>query len=124
MEAASRGAKDGGGLVVGVVPQDDKDAANDFCDAVIATGIGFARDFVTAYSADAVVVIGGGVGTIIEIAAAYQKRIPVVAVRGTGGAADRLVDTYMDERKLERILGENTPQRAVETAFALIEAIA
>ncbi len=122
MEAASRGAKDGGGFVIGIIPQDDKAAANDFCDAVIATGIGFARDFLTAYSADAIIIVGGGAGTMIEIAAAYQKKIPIVAVKGTGGAADRLVDTYIDDRKIERILGENTPQKAVETAFALIEA--
>lgn len=122
MEAASRGAKDGGGFVIGIIPQDDKAAANDFCDAVIATGIGFVRDFITAYSADAVVVVGGGAGTLIEIAAAYQKKIPIVAVKGTGGAADRFVDTYVDDRKIERILGENGPQKAVETALALITA--
>ncbi len=121
MEAASRGAKDGDGFVIGIIPQDDKGAANDFCDAVIATGMGFARDFLTAYSADAVIVVGGGAGTMIEIAAAYQKQIPIIAVKGTGGMADRLVDTYIDDRKIERILGETTPQKAVETAFALIE---
>ncbi len=59
---------------------------------------------------------------MIEIAAAYQKQIPIIAVKGTGGMADRLVDTYIDDRKIERILGETTPQKAVETAFALIEA--
>ncbi len=122
MEAASRGAKDADGIVIGIIPQDNKEAANDFCDAVIATGLGFARDFLTAYSADAVIVVGGGAGTMIEIAAAYQKQIPIIAVKGTGGMADRLVDTYIDDRKIERILGETTPQKAVETAFALIEA--
>ena len=71
MEAASRGAKDGGGFVIGIIPQGDKAAANEFCDAVIATGIGFARDFLAAYSADAIIVVGGGAGTLIEIAAAY-----------------------------------------------------
>lgn len=121
MEAASRGAKDGNGIVVGIIPQDDKDEANKFCDVVIATGLGFARDFLTAYSADAVIVVGGGAGTMIEIAAAYQKQVPIVAVKGTGGMADRLVDTYVDDRRIERILGETTPQKAVETAFALIE---
>jgi len=121
MEAASRGAKDGGGFVVGIVPQDDKGAANEFCDAVIATGMGFARDFVTAYSADAIVIVGGGAGTMIEAAAAYQKGIPIIAIKGTGGMADRLVDTYIDDRKVEPILGENTPQKAVERAFALIK---
>ena len=121
MEAASRGAKDGGGFVVGIVPQDDKGAANEFCDTVIATGMGFARDFVTAYSADAIVIVGGGAGTMIEVAAAYQKGIPIIAIKGTGGMADRLVDTYIDDRKVEPILGENTPQKAVERAFALIK---
>jgi uncharacterized protein (TIGR00725 family) len=122
MEAASRGAKDGGGFVIGIIPQDSRAAANDFCDAVIATGIGFARDFLTAYSADAIIIVGGGAGTMIEVAAAYQKKIPIIALKGTGGMADRLVDTYIDDRKIERILGEDTPQRAVETAFALIKA--
>jgi uncharacterized protein (TIGR00725 family) len=121
MEAASRGAKEGGGFVIGIVPQDDKGAANEFCDAVIATGMGFARDFVTAYSADAIIIVGGGAGTMIEVAAAYQKGIPIVAVKDTGGMADQLVDTYIDDRKVERILGEITPQKAVETAFALIK---
>jgi uncharacterized protein (TIGR00725 family) len=121
MEAASRGAKDGGGFVIGIIPQDNKGAANEFCDAIIATGIGFARDFVTAYSADAIIIVGGGAGTMIEVAAAYQKAIPIIALKGTGGMADRLVDTYIDDRKVERVLGESTPQRAVETALALIK---
>jgi uncharacterized protein (TIGR00725 family) len=83
--------------------------------------MGFARDFLTAYSADAIIIVGGGAGTMIEVAAAYQKRIPIIALKGTGGMADRLVDTYIDDRKVERILGENTPQKAVETALALIK---
>jgi uncharacterized protein (TIGR00725 family) len=121
MEAASRGAKDGDGFVIGIVPQDNMAEANDFCDAVIATGMGFARDFITAYSADAIIVVGGGAGTMIEISAAYQKKIPIVVVKGTGGVADRVVDTYIDDRKIERIFGQNSPEKAVETAFALIE---
>lgn len=119
MEAASHGAKDEGGLVIGIIPQDDKNQANEFCDAVVATGMGFARDFITAYSADAIVIVGGGVGTLIETAAGYQKKIPIVAVKGTGGVADRLIDTYLDDRKIEKILGENTPEQAVNRALVL-----
>jgi len=122
MEAASHGAKDGGGFVVGIVPPDDKRTANDFCDVVIATGLGFARDFLTAYSADAIIIVGGGVGTMIEAAAAYQKNIPIVAVKGTGGVADRYADTYLDDRKLERIMGESMPERAVGMAMAAADA--
>jgi len=121
MEGASRGAKESGGFVIGIIPQDDKSKANAFCDAVIATGMGYARDFITAYSADAIVVVGGGAGTLIEIAAAYQRRIPVVAVKGTGGIADQYVDSYIDDRKTEQILGEDEPEKAVDTVLKLIE---
>ncbi len=73
MEAASRGAKDGGGFAIGIIPQADKALSNVYCDAVIATGIGFARDFVTAYSADAIIVVGGGAGTLIELCAGVSE---------------------------------------------------
>jgi hypothetical protein len=121
MEAASRGAKEGGGFVIGIIPQDEKANANSYCDAVIATGLGFARDFLTAYSADAIIVVEGGSGTLIEVAAAYQKKIPIVAIKGTGGTADMFIDTYLDDRKIERIIGESSPEKAVSTAFSLIE---
>ncbi len=117
MEAASRGAKEAGGLVIGIIPQDNKTDANAYCDVVIATGIGLARDFITAYSADAVIIVGGGAGTLIEATAAYQKKIPIIALRGSGGVADHLADTVLDDRALERIIGENSPEAAVNTAF-------
>jgi len=119
MEAASKGAKEAGGFVIGIIPQDEKSAANPYCDAVIATGIGLARDFLTAYSADAVIIVGGGAGTMIEAAAAYQKRLPIIAVKGSGGTADKLVDNYLDERKIEIIHGEPSAKNAVETALRL-----
>jgi len=122
MEAASQGAKEGGGFVIGIVPQEDKTAANPYCDTVIATGIGHARDFLTAYSADAVIIVGGGAGTMIEAVAAYQKKIPVIALKGSGGTADRMIDTYVDDRKIEVILGESSPEKAVDTALRIVEA--
>ena len=121
MEAASQGSRDGGGFVIGIIPQDDKGVANVYCDAVIATGIGFARDFVTAYSADAVIIVGGGVGSLIEISAAYQNGIPIVAVSGTGGVADQFAGKYLDDRNVERILHEASAQAAVKRAISMIK---
>jgi uncharacterized protein (TIGR00725 family) len=118
MEAASRGAKDGGGLTVGIIPQDNKDDANQFCDVVIATGLGHARDFVTATSADAVIVVGGGAGTLIEVSAAYQRRVPIIALKGTGGVADDYGNEHVDDRKLTKILSVNTPSEAVRIAVS------
>jgi hypothetical protein len=121
MEASSQGAKKAGGLVIGVIPQADKGAANDYCDVVVATGIGLARDFLTAYSADAIIVVGGGAGTLIELAAAYQKGTPIIALKGTGGVADQFADKYIDDRMIVKVLGEDSPVTAVKTAFSLIK---
>src|SRR3989449_11099105 len=85
MEAAGRGAKEKGGMVVGIIPNEDMSYANPYCDIIIPTGIGFARNFITAYAADAAIVVGGGAGTFIEACVAYQKGKPIVALVGSGG---------------------------------------
>src|SRR5688572_4975713 len=59
MENACKGAKDHGGMTVGIIPQEEASFANKFCDVVIATGIGYARDFVVATSADGIIAVGG-----------------------------------------------------------------
>ena len=121
MEAASRGATEGGGFAIGIIPQDDKAKSNPYCDAVIATGIGYARDFVTANSADAVIVVGGGAGTLIELCAAYQSKTPIVAVKGTGGIAVRYADQYLDDRQTQRVQSEGSAETAVKRALSLIK---
>lgn len=80
MEAASRGAKQAGGLVVGILPSADPDDANPYVDVAIATGISDARNAVIASSADAFVAVGGGLGTLSEIALALKRRKTVVAL--------------------------------------------
>ena len=117
MEAATKGARDAGGLSVGIVPSEDAAQANEFCDFVIATGLGMSRDFVVAYSGDAMVVVGGGGGTLIETAAAYQASKPIVAVKGTGGVADAWAGRYIDDRRTKMILGASSPEDAVKTAM-------
>jgi uncharacterized protein (TIGR00725 family) len=116
MEGASKGAHKKGGLVVSIIPQDDKSAANRYSDVIISTGIGLTRDFITAYSSDAIIMIGGGVGTIIETCVGYLKSKLIFAIKGSGGAADRLADTYLDDRRLVKIIGVNSPKEAVEYA--------
>lgn len=119
MEAAGRGAKKNHGITVGIIPQDDLEHANRYCDIVIATGMGWARDFVTAHSADAVIMIGGGAGALIEACAAYLKGKPIIAVDGSGGVADQVKGKFLDERHTVQIISEKDPKRAVERALAL-----
>jgi uncharacterized protein (TIGR00725 family) len=78
MEAACRGARDEGGLTVGIVPGSGE--GNPFLDIVIRTGLGYARNVVLVQSADAVVAIGGSgnsYGTLSEIAIAIRMGKPV-----------------------------------------------
>jgi uncharacterized protein (TIGR00725 family) len=84
---------------------------------VIATGLGWSRDFVVVYSGDAVVVVGGGAGTLIETAAAYQVSKPIVGVRGTGGVADMWAGRYIDDRRTVKILEGSNPEDAVKKAM-------
>lgn len=121
MEAASRGARENGGLAVGIIPQEDKVYANGYCNVVVCTGMGYMRDFITAYTGDAVIIIGGGAGTEIEALVAYFKQKPIVALAGTGGVADKLAGTYLDDRQLVRVMAEKDPQKAVKTALSLLE---
>jgi len=117
MEAACRGAKEKGGMVVGIIPNEDMSYANPYCDIIIPTGIGFARNFITAYSADVAIVVGGGAGTYIEACVAYQKGKPIVALIGTGGTADKIADTFLDDRKTVKVISASSPKDAVEQAL-------
>jgi uncharacterized protein (TIGR00725 family) len=80
MEASCRGAKAEGGTVLAVLPGVDESQApvNPFVDLTIFTGMGHARNALLAVSADAVIAIGGGWGTLSEIALARTFGRPVV----------------------------------------------
>lgn len=82
MEAASRGAREGGGTVVGVLPGTDRTRANVHADITVPTGIGHGRNLAVVASGDVVVAVGGEWGTLSEIALAGVLGRPVVAVSG------------------------------------------
>ena len=82
MEAASRGAKQAGGTVVGLLPGTDRSEANEWSDVTIATGIGHARNLGVVASADVVVAVGGEWGTLSEIGLAGVVGRPVVLLAG------------------------------------------
>ena len=114
MRAACHGAQESGGTTVGIIPQDDPSHANEFCDIVIPSGMGLTRDFLNALSADGVIVIGGGSGTLSEICAAYMYKKPIVTLKNSGGIASKYADTYLDHRKNVKIVGVETPQQAIK----------
>jgi uncharacterized protein (TIGR00725 family) len=80
MEAVCRGAKSKGGSTVGILPGGDSSTANPWVDIPVVTGLGEARNVVVAKSAQAVIAIGGGYGTLSEIAYALKSGIPVIGL--------------------------------------------
>lgn len=81
MEAACRGvASVPGGLSIGLLPDEEPEAANSFVTVPIATGIGVARNALLARAACCLVAVGGGYGTLSEIAFALQFGRPVFRV--------------------------------------------
>lgn len=80
MEAACKGAKSAGGLTIGILPGDDRHAANAYVDVPIVTGMGYARNAIVVKSAQAIIAIDSSYGTLSEIAFALQGGIPVVGL--------------------------------------------
>ena len=81
MEGAARGAQTNGGVTVGILPGADPAAANRYIDVPLATGLGEMRNFLIVRTAHALIAIGGGVGTLSEIALAQRIDKPVVGLQ-------------------------------------------
>ena len=119
MESACKGAKENGGTTIGIIPQEEFSYANEFCDIVLCTGIGYARDFIVASSADGIIAVGGGVGTLIEMSVGYMTRKAIVTIAGTGGVADIYGGKFLDERNRVPIIVAEDPRAAVQIILDL-----
>ncbi len=120
MEAVFRGAfrarEEGLGdcFLLGILPTEEARAANPYCDMVVPTGMGIGRNILVVRSADAVVLVDGGSGTLSEAAYAWQLGRPIVALASTGGWAQALAGRRLDERRQDVVLAAEGPEAAVE----------
>ena len=124
MAAACRGAKEAGGVTIGVVPGYDDRAANPWVDYVICTGLGQARNTLVAATGQALIAVGGGWGTLSEIALVLRLGRPVLLV---GGWAEVFASEASRARfaALEgTIIVADTPEAAVEAAIGSIPEVA
>ncbi len=106
MEAAARGAREKGGLTIGVTPGDSRDDVNPYIDIPVVTGMGHARNVIVVHTAQALIAVSGGSGTLSEIAIALKTGKPVVAIGKWGS--------------VEGVVCAEAPVDAVEKAFELI----
>jgi len=121
MEAAGRGARDSeawvSGVSVAILPGHDPNEANPYVDIALPTGLDVARNSLVAH-ADAVVALGGGAGTLSEIALAWQLRRLVIALQGEGWAG-RLAGEALDGRVRYPAIPDDHIRSAADAAEAL-----
>lgn len=112
MAAAAAGARSEGGRTVGILPGASaaQTPPNPHIEVAIFTGLGQARNQILVLSADAVIGIGGGWGTLSEIALARKQDVPVI-----------LLDSWQLSRpdgwEDAGLLRATTPRQAVDLAL-------
>lgn len=117
MEAAAKGAREGGGRVIGILPfAPGEGEPNRFVDCALFTGLGDGRNYVNARTSDALIALRGGSGTLSEIALALKVGVPVVLLDGWDFLAGQpaLADTST------ALVLVRSAEDAVAAAFRLI----
>ena len=108
MEAAAHGAKDGGGITVGILPGKNKEDANQYIDIPISTGLGYTRNTLVAGAPDLVIAFAGKEGTLSEIGFALSEKKPIIGLNTWKISGIIAVKSVEDARKkIVEILGLN-----------------
>jgi len=115
MDASARGCREGGGLSVGILFDQEREAASEHLDIVIPTGMGAARNIANVLASDVVVACRGSGGTLSEIALALRFERPVVLLDFDPGAA------FLDACGKGRWFLADTPTVAADRIAGLLE---
>ena len=120
MEAVCKGAKEEGGLTIGIIPFKEKYAANKNVDIVIPVPFSQARNIVVVLSGDACIAIAGKAGTLSEICFAWIYQKPIVAISSVNGWSSKIANQKLDDRRMDMIYGATTPKEAVDKIIQLL----
>jgi len=118
MEAAAKGAKEAGGITVGILPESDDSGANAYVDIPIITGMGNGRNIINVLSSQVIIAISGGYGTLSEIALALKTRTPVITFQSWS-----LPASAVDLNDDPLFFAVNTAEEAVTKAIELASQI-
>ena len=127
---AAKGAKEAGGLVIGLSPA-ASEAAHlktyhlpvDYHDVIIYTGFEYSgRNLLLTRAVDAVIVICGRIGTLNEFTIAFEDQKPTGILEESGGTADMIDDIVKkSHRGPGKIVYDKDPQELVAKLYALLE---
>jgi uncharacterized protein (TIGR00725 family) len=129
MEHSMKGCKKANGTTIGIIASSDYrkyEYLGRYIDVKINTGMGEnGRIPILINSCDGVIAIGGGVGTLTEVACAYHQGKPIVIMQGSGNVSDKvklLLDEegYLDSKKLVKIQFAKTAKEAVSKLILAI----
>ncbi|HVS28440.1 MAG TPA: TIGR00725 family protein [Solirubrobacteraceae bacterium] len=104
MEAACRGAREEGGLTIGLLPGSDRGGANPWVQVALPTGMGELRNGLIVRAADVLVAVGGGYGTLSEIAFALRAGKPVVGLGALPLGPEQLAAVELAEDPEDAVL--------------------
>ncbi|KKL96375.1 hypothetical protein LCGC14_1845110 [marine sediment metagenome] len=117
MEASILGAKSSvkykEGMTIGVLPGYNKTSSNSLADIIVPTGLGLARNVVLVSMCDAIIAIGGGSGTLSEIALAWQMKKMIIAIDFDGWSGN-LKSLRLDKRRADKIFEAENATSAIE----------
>lgn len=118
MEAVCKGAHQAEkytfGTTIGILPSSNKDEANVYCDIVIPTGMGIARNSVLIHTADVVVAVAGGSGTLSELAIAWQLGKKIICCTQFDGWSKTLAGVAIDQSNREKLLQADSIENIIK----------
>jgi uncharacterized protein (TIGR00725 family) len=122
-DEAAYGAYQAGGFVIGVSPAFSKkehtehyNSPQDYYNVILYTGMGLMeRDIINIRSSDAIIILGGGIGTLNEFTVAYEEGKAIGILSGSEGVADHIEEILQmcDRKKSKNMFFENDPERLV-----------
>ena len=122
MEAVEKGTKKAGGITVGFVSGKKRFTSNRYTDFEVVSGMeGCGEETMLILSCDGLIALGGGAGTLQELTIAYRNKKPVVILDSGYGWADKVKNSYLDERKIIKFRSASEPENVVSLLLKLIK---
>ncbi len=128
---AAKGAKEAGGIVIGLSPAASKLAhvksyhlPLDYHDLIVYTGFDYSgRNLLLTRTADAVITICGRVGTLNEFTIAFEDKKPQGVLTGTGGESDEIEHILqVAQRGMGKVVFDSDPKSLLDKVVAMVEA--